>query len=95
MGDHSDAEAQGQAPGSVGPGPTGYYLWWAKQPGLAAVPIGVYREPPPEDAGANIGAIFLGDEEDTFIAGFPAGYLAWRTTRAESWLRDKLGDLLP
>jgi hypothetical protein len=55
----------------------------------------VYREPPPEDAGANIGAIFLGDEEDTFIAGFPAGYLAWRTTRAESWLRDKLGDLLP
>lgn len=95
MDDDADAQAKGQAPGSLSPAGQGYWLWYAKQPTLNFVPIGVYRLPPPADAEGNIGAVFLGDDEGTEVAGFPVGYLAWRTTRAEGWIRRHLTSLVP
>jgi len=59
------------------------------------VPIGVYTYPPPADAEGNLGAVFLGDDEGTTVLGFKAGYLAWRTTRAEGWIRRQLSSLVP
>lgn len=94
---HHDAHAQaeGEAPGSLSPGETGYWLWYTSQPGLRGVPIGVYDHPPPDDPEGALGSIYLGNDEGTTVAGFRAGYLLWRTSRAEGWVRRHLADLVP
>jgi hypothetical protein len=66
-----------------------------KQPTTPAVPVGVFRQPPPADADGLVGAIYLGSDADTEVAGFPAGYLAWRSSRAEAWVRRHLSALVP
>jgi len=89
------AEAEGEAPGSLSPDEPGYWLWWVKQPTLDLVPIGVFLEPPPSDTEGNIGAVYLGNDEDATVAGVNVGRLAYRTTKLWGRARRALEDLLP
>lgn len=55
----------------------------------------MYRYPPPEGSSEAIGSIYLGDDAETTVAGFRAGYLLWRTTKAADWLHEHIGALIP
>ncbi len=92
---HSDAEAKGEAPGFLSAGEAGYWFWWAKQPGLQAVPLGVYDHPPPEGSSEAIGAIFLGNDDDTIVAGFNVGRLSYDTTKFVDKIHRAIGSLIP
>lgn len=60
---------------------TGFFLWYTKTVGFPIVPIGVYRNPPPIDAGPGVKSVELAD-----IGVIPA---LERATALSNWLLKK------
>jgi hypothetical protein len=54
------------------------------------VPLGVYDRPPPDGSSEFLGAMHLGDDEGTTVAGVKAGRLLFETTKAAEWLHRHL-----
>jgi hypothetical protein len=95
VGDHPDAQAEGEAPGSLSAGDGALWLWYEKQTGFAPVPIGVYDHPPDTEVPSTVKAIQITwpGQQVGVIDG--AGLRALvQTTRLNDWLHRRIADLI-